>query len=399
MDNQINSIIDIKRNNLKSIINYLRKNPFATKKEIAEALSLSFATVSNLCNWMESQGYLASRLDTGYGKVGRSAKNIHLRPEACLLAAVDVHRSNRVVIRLYDLLGNMEAHTEFFYKGCDIHTFMEEFFQEYSSAFTENQRNRVGGMGVAVSGIYDSATGLVVASELDLFEGRPLKQMLSDMFSIPVYIENESNLCAFGIAQKVKTDNLIYIYIGEGLGIGIISDGKTVRGQRGYASEICHAPLGILDRACPLCGNDRCMQTDLSIYGFAEKFTGVVPEAGDHSGWEHFIRAFAKDDEHALSVVRENACILAAGISIVANLFDPAVVTIGGISDSLFLEMKDTVETMTSRRRVVKDAPDIIFNHDDNFLETLLYGTLEMAYSRWYPNINSQFKEAVSNMN
>ena len=386
-ENQFHNIVDIKRGNIKNIINYLRETPFATKKEIADALSLSFATVSNLCNFMESQGYLVSQSDTSYGKVGRSPKNICLRPDSCLLAAVDIHRSNKVVMRLYDLFGNMESHAEFSYKGNDIHALIEEIFQEYCLAFTEEQRKRVDGMGVAVSGIYDTETGLIVCSELDLFEGQPLKQMLTDMFSISVYIENESNLCAFGIAQKMKTDNLIYIYIGEGLGIGIISDGEIIRGQRGYASEICHVPLGLLDRKCPLCGNDHCMQTDLSTYGFAEKFTGVTPVSGDHRGWERFIKAYVNGDEHALSVVRENAYILAVSISIVVNLLDPATVTIGGISDSLFQGMNDTVKTVVSKRRGIKNAPDITFSHDDNFTETLLRGTLEMVYSKWFPNI------------
>jgi len=394
MDDSLQSVIDIKRNNLKSVLNYLREVSGATKKDVAQSLSLSFATVSNLCNWMEIQGLIESQPDNGQGKAGRTPKKIRLQPSSRLLAAVDIHRSNRVILRLYNLLGEIESHAEFTYKEDNIHVFMNRFVQEYQTAFTSEQRDRVGGMGVAVSGIYDIKTGNIVASELDLFEGQPLKQMLSSVLGVPVYVENDSNLCAFGIAQTMKTNNLIYIYIGEGLGIGIITDGMNVRGQRGYAPEICHAPLGKLDRPCRLCGSDRCMETDLSIYGFGEKFTGKAPVPGDHTDWEAFLEAFSHGDGHALAVARENACILADGVSIIANLFDPEVVAIGGVSAPLFEELRDVAHSVTSRRRVVKNGPSITFAHDSDFSETLLNGTAEMAYARWCPDTYSAMPES-----
>jgi len=394
VDDSLQSIINIKRHNLKSIINYLREIPCATKKEISQALFLSFATVSNLCNWMELQGIIESEPDDGQGKVGRTPQKIRLQPRSRLLAAVDIHRSNRAVLRLYNLSGKVEAHAEFSYDERNIHDFMKRFVQEYQSAFTAAQRERVDGMGVAVSGIYDTITENIVASELDLFEEQPLKRLLSAALDLPVYVENDTNLCAFGIAQKVKTNNLIYFYIGEGLGIGIVTDGKSVKGQRGYAPEICHAPLGLLDRPCQLCGSERCMQTDLSIYGFVEKFTGRAPTHGDHRGWDGFLQALARKDARAFAVTQENAHILAAGISVVTNLFDPEVVAIGGIPESLFRELQEVTSRVTNQRRVVKSGPPIVLAHDNDFPETLLYGTAEMAYVRWCPSMYSQIQES-----
>ena len=394
MDSSMQSVINIKRRNLKSIINFLRETNGSTKKEIAQALSLSFATVSNLCNWIEMQGMIeSSQPESGQGKTGRNPKHIRLKPRARLLAVADIHKSNQVVLRLYNLLGQVEAHTAFSYKESDMHSFAVCFAQAYTQAFTADQRDRVDGMGVAVSGIYDTETEVVVASELPLFEEQPLKQMLSRLLGLPVYVENDSNLCAFGIAQKMKTCNLVYIYIGEGLGIGIVTDGKHAKGQRGYAPEICHAPLGLLERRCQLCGSDRCMQTDLSIYGFAEKFAGQAMTLGDDVGWARFVNAFEQGDKHAAAVAHENAHILAAGISIVANLFDPEVVAIGGIPASLFHTLSRVSLTVTNQRRIVKSSPAITFAHDMDFSETLLHGTAEMAYARWFPSMYHDYSE------
>ena len=395
MDDSLQSVINIKRRNLKSVINYLREVPCATKKEISQDLSLSFATVSNLCNWMEAQGIFESRPDLSQGKAGRSPKRIRLQPRSRLLAAVDIHKSNRVIMRLYNLLGQVESHAEFAYKERDIHDFVDRFAGEYRAAFTAEERARVDGIGVAASGIYDTETERLVAQRLDLFEQQPLKQMLSHALGLPVYIENDSNLSAFGLAKKMKTDNLIYLYIGEGLGIGIVANGKHTKGQRGYAPEICHAPFGRLDRRCQLCGSDRCMETDLSIYGFGEKFTGKTPIPDDHTDWELFANAFAGGDKRAAAIARENAEILAFGASIAVNLFDPEVVAIGGVPAPLLDLLSSVTHSVANMRRVVKNGPSIQSVPDSDFKETLLYGIAEMAYARWCPSLYPQAQEAT----
>ena len=393
MDDSLQSVINIKRHNLKSVINYLREVPCATKKEISQNLSLSFATVSNLCNWMEAQGIFESQPDLSQGKAGRSPKRIRLQPRSRLLAAVDIHKSNRVILRLYNLFGQVESHAEFAYKERDIHDFVGHFTREYRAAFTAEERGRVDGMGVAASGIYDTETERLVGQRLDLFEQQPLKQMLSHALDLPVYIENDSNLSAFGLSKKMKTDNLIYLYIGEGLGIGIVTNGKHAKGQRGYAPEICHAPFGTLARKCQLCGSERCMETDLSIYGFGEKFAGQAPVPDDHGDWELFINAFARGEPHAVAVARENAQILASGVSIAVNLFDPEVVAIGGVPAPLLDVLSGVTYSVANMRRVVQNGPSIRCVPDSDFKETLLYGIAEMAYARWCPNLYPQAQE------
>lgn len=380
------SVVSIRRGNLKSIVNYLRDGKLATKKEIAHGLSLSFATVSNLCNWLEEAGLIESQPDYVQDKVGRTPKKVWLNTENRLIATADIHKSNRMALRLYNLLGQPKADAEFNYSPGDIHAFVEQFVSGYRQAFCAQTRSKVDMTGVAVSGIYDTKTDNIVASELGLFDGQPLKQMLSAALEMPVYVENDANLSAFGIARQVDSQNLVYIYIGEGLGIGVVTGGKSVKGVRGHAPEICHAPLGILDSPCRLCGSKRCMQTDLSIYGFAEKFTGRPQTPGDQTGWEDFVKAYEKGQRDALAVARENAGILADALSIVVNLFDPEVVVIGGVPAKLFDELSHTAGRAVASRRVVYTAPALRFFHDKNFDETLLSGTGEMAYARWFPD-------------
>ena len=60
---QIDSIIDIKNKNLKRIIDYMRFRPYSVKKQISIDLNLSFATVSNMINYL-TQTKLIRQEDT-----------------------------------------------------------------------------------------------------------------------------------------------------------------------------------------------------------------------------------------------------------------------------------------------------------------------------------------------
>lgn len=387
MSHSIKSVIDIKKNNIKSIIHYLRFCENATKKQIASDLNLSFATVSNMGNSLVEHGIITEVDDNGLVGIGRSPKPVRLNKSAHYVAAADFHSSGVARVSLYNLCCEEVASVSLEYDcKLEVHSFIAQFADLYTRSFSPQQRGAVVGMCVAVSGIYDIETGNVVASELALFESQPLKDLLVEQLQIPIYIENESNLCAFCLAQKENCNDIIYFYLGEGLGIGIISEGRNVVGNRGYSAEICHAPLGKLEQPCRLCGSERCMQTDLSVYGFAQKYSGVMPETGDFSAWDLFLAALERGDAKAQAVARDNAQVLAAGVSVVVNLFDPEMVVLGGINRTLYDAMLPVIRDVNSRRCVVRGAPQPEYQLDDHGDSTVILGAAEMAYARWFPN-------------
>lgn len=70
-----------------------------------------------------------------------------------------------------------------------------------------------------------------------------IKEELQKYIKIPVFIENDVNLAALGIKKfefKDKVNNMLVVFIGTGIGSGIIIDGKLYRGSSFYAGEIGH---------------------------------------------------------------------------------------------------------------------------------------------------------------
>ncbi|MDR3627071.1 MAG: ROK family protein [Ignavibacteriaceae bacterium] len=125
---------------------------------------------------------------------------------------------------------------------------------------------------IGIPGALNPHTGIVsFAPNLGL-KNVNIKEKLQKKLSIPVLIENDVNLGAlgsfkFGGAKKSK--NMLAIFIGTGIGGGIIIDGKIYRGSNYSAGEIGHMTV---DKKGPLCncGNKGCFEVFASRTAIAK---------------------------------------------------------------------------------------------------------------------------------
>jgi predicted NBD/HSP70 family sugar kinase len=384
------NLIDLKNKNLKSIINYIRFDKNSTKKDISDRLALSFATVSNMCNTLEQIGLIEyAGAETDHARfVGRSPKYIKLKEDRFTVLSVHLLVSGEVNLVLTDLMNVTIAEKKYFYEDAvDIQAFMGKCKGYYDDFTAENHvdLDNVIGIGVAVSGIYDTVSENIVASEIPLFDNQPVKQYFEAAFEKNVFVDNDANLCAFGAAM-FDFENTIYFYIGEGLGIGVIHNGSIFRGERGYGSEICHMPLGALDYKCPLCGSAYCLETDLSYGGFLTKYHRRQTKY-EKGLWNDFEKKAKQGEEKALSVIKENSEILGKAVTITANLFMPKKIIIGGISRELFDLMKPEIRKMVNSRRIVASMGEYDLLFDGDYEASIKKGTSETVYQQWVPAV------------
>jgi predicted NBD/HSP70 family sugar kinase len=131
-------------------------------------------------------------------------------------------------------------------------------------------------------------------------------KVLAKLVSGPVTVDNDVNWAAR--AEVGRTD-FIYVYLGEGLGAAVVSDGEVRRGHRGLAGEISHVPtVGPDGTALPL----------------IEVFAALGLRRPDSTAIdvEALLRAETAHDALGAAV----AGVLSAAVA----LSDPAVVLVGG---------------------------------------------------------------------
>ncbi len=118
------------------------------------------------------------------------------------------------------------------------------------------------GIGIGTAGLIDTTVGTVLeAVNLD-WHGVPLGSILGARTGLPIYVVNDSQATA--LAEHVfggpRTSNLIVVKVGDGIGAGLILDGRLFQGDDFAAGEIGHTTIRAGGNACR-CGRLGCLET------------------------------------------------------------------------------------------------------------------------------------------
>ena len=155
-------------------------------------------------------------------------------------------------------------------------------------SFADTKKLALLGIGLGVPGLVNVQKGeLLFAPNLG-WRNVPLRQMLSQRFHLPIYIENEANLGAlgeyyFGVGRNVE--NIIYLSSGVGLGGGLIINGQLFKGGRGFAGEIGHIQRDPQGELCG-CGRRGCWETQVGPRAVLQRVKRSI-EADSKSTLQH----------------------------------------------------------------------------------------------------------------
>ena len=114
---------------------------------------------------------------------------------------------------------------------------------------------QVAGVGIGAPGAVDFDSGTVLfAPNLEGWKDIALKKELEKVLGVPVFVENDCNISALGVyvaELKSKPRSMVGIFVGTGIGGGLIVDGELYSGYGHTAGEIGHM---VLEISGPKCG-------------------------------------------------------------------------------------------------------------------------------------------------
>ncbi len=205
---------------------------------------------------------------------------------------------------------------------------------------------RVGGVGVAIAGPVDADRGHVhAATNIPGWEDIPLGRQLGEATGLPVAVDNDANAAAFGeywagTGSDGAIQHLIMLTLGTGIGGGVISDGRLVRGAFDAGTELGHVIVEPAGRRCG-CGQRGCVEAYASAsatvraaearIGEGERSSlGAVREAGEELTSRAIFDAAESGDAVAAEVVGETIDRLATACVSLCRVFDPQQIVFGG---------------------------------------------------------------------
>jgi glucokinase len=218
-------------------------------------------------------------------------------------------------------------------------------------------RHRIGAVGLALAGfVTPDRRGVRFAPHLS-WRDAPVADRIAERVGLPVVVEHDANAAAlaerhYGAAAGAAT--VVFIAIGTGIGSALLLDGVIYRGAFGVAPELGHLPVVPDGRPCP-CGKNGCWERYCSGTALATTAVELLARNGTRSPvlrrlvrtdagrvtGQRVAAAAREGDPVAEAALEEMARWLGAGLAIVADVFDPELVVIGGgVSESapLFLD-------------------------------------------------------------
>ena len=221
------------------------------------------------------------------------------------------------------------------------------------------QKDKVKAIGIASPGPLDPHTGTILATpNIPEWKNFPLAPQLSKHFGVPVYLDNDANMAAFGEWQYGAGrghHDLVYLTISTGIGGGVISSDRLLQGFRGMGAELGHM---IIDPNGPPCGCGYLGHVESFSSGPAiARYVREQINAGRQSestlqanpslNAAQVADAARAGDSLAISAFERAGYYLGIAVANYLAIFDPSILIFGGgvsqVGDLLFKPFEESL--------------------------------------------------------
>ena len=384
--------------NERTLLEYLRRHKPTSRAQLARATRLSKPTVSQALASLEDAGLVRAMGQSISSKGGRIAILYEPNPNAGYVVGIDVGRG-WIRAAVANLAGQIIARND---KLNDAQS-----ASALVALISHLARDVVADAGLSWSqvvhavigtpGVFDEPSKRVLfASNLPEWGRHGLLTELQAAFGLSLSVENDANLAALGersFGWGSSADTFVYIWVGTGVGMGIVINGALYRGARGAAGEIGFLPFG-LDEAVEEPG--KISDSYLGMFEEATSAEGIVRQARELGlpaslSPKQIFDAAQQGDSKALAVVEQEGQRLALAIAAITAVLDPELIVLGGgigkRGELLLAPLERRLQQLTPLRpRVVASKLG-----DDSVLLGSIAIALEVAHKlvfQYYVNSN-----------
>jgi len=310
--------------NRRVMMDALRLNGALSRADLARATQLTKQAVSNIIEELERDGFVVS-LDAVRKGRGQPSTPYRLVPEGAFAIGlqIDRHLTRAVAV---DLVGTVLVRAEANLPpddpqgGVRIILGVIEGIRRDLSAISAQSERRIVGLGVAMPGPF----GLEEFGDnkwmMPAWQKYPLLETLAAGTGLDVSLQNDSAACA--IAERMVgaahgLDHAVCLYVGYGIGAGLILNGELYRGGNGNAGEIGMALLS------PRGSDGAVLEHRASL---ASLYQQLELDPSEPGLYEHVETLALAEDPALISWVRDAAMDLRWSVQLIETLFDPQTV-------------------------------------------------------------------------
>ncbi len=343
---RIEGVVEGKNYLLKiRLIKSLYQKGASTANEICGSMGISLPTVNALLTDLMRSGEVIKQ-GRAASQGGRKPDLYRLAKDAFYVLAVDLSKY-AVSLALYncqqEIAKEQETHKIVLNNESETFEQLCQHIENYLQA-SAISLDKIIAIGISMPGLIDSKAG-INHTYLN-FGKKSLQEYLESRFLQPIFLENDARAMTlaeykFGAAHDAQ--HVLGIFVGWGIGLGIIVDGKIYQGTAGFAGEFAHSPLFESQEINCTCGKKGCLEAVASgtaIVRMAEeailldKDSIMARMAKSYKGPldpNLIVRAAQEGDQRAITILSEVGLNLGRGISMLIQLLNPELIILGGV--------------------------------------------------------------------
>lgn len=239
----------MRAHNERLVLSLVRQQGALAKSDIARITGLSAQTVSVIMRALEQDGLLL-RGEPVRGRIGQPSVPMSLAPEGAFFFGLKIGRRS-ADLALVDFLGRVRGARRRVYPyptPGDVVAFVSEALPAIIESLPPDQRDRIGGMGVAMPFQLWNWVDYIGAPQaaMDAWRDRDVQAELAALSGMPVYVQNDATAACgaelvFGTGERPK--DFLYFYFGYFIGGGLVLNGQLFTGRGGNAAGVGPMPV------------------------------------------------------------------------------------------------------------------------------------------------------------
>jgi len=343
----------------KEILTFFATKGPSTIPELSKEFNISIPKINECINELIEDALVQDNGKSTSG-IGRKTNSYGLLPNAAFFVGVQVshdHLSIVVMNMKKDIIASQE---EIPHRLENNQESLQNICREINQfiATHQIQKDKILGVGINLSGRINYRTGYSY-SYFNFYED-PLSKYFEQELQLRTYLENDSKALAYGeFSSGILKDekDALFVNVDNGIGLGILINGKIYYGKSGFSGEFGHIPIFDNDIICR-CGKKGCLETEASGFALRNRVIAALQNGATSILTKKFndledirlsdiITAAKKDDNLAIELINELGEKLGRGLATLINIFNPEIIIVGGIlaksEEYLMLPLKNAV--------------------------------------------------------
>lgn len=323
----------VKLMNREGILYQLKLHPRVSRADLAKLTELSRPCVSALVDEMIQEG-LIREVGLGESKGGRKPILLEYNFQSHGVVGA-VFDGSILQLAIANLKGELLIqHKTRLAPPMDGETAIQSIKQGITALLFESgfNKERLLGIGLGLPGVTQRNEGTVSYAPSAGWMGLSVQKEIEDDLGLPVVIENDVNLMTLGEFHKgigSGHSNLLYMYVGTGIGVGIVIDGQLYRGANEASGEIGYMVIGPVGN--PSKGEYGVFERNYSTWAIREKARVVLPSLDEEASIVKQIVEQADQGIEPAEALLDDVCRhWTYGIANLVSVMDPGLLILSG---------------------------------------------------------------------